>query len=93
MNARILAPLLAAGMMISSAASAGIPYIQQCQLYGDDLRYAVSEIHFHGGQPEFVTQAQQKARTLCLMGNAQEGVEVLKAAINQLGIPLRDRGN
>lgn len=93
MNARLLAPLMAAGILITSAASASIPYIKQCELYGDDLRQAVDEIHFHNGTPEFVLEAQRQARTDCLMGNAERGVEVLKAAIVQLGIPLRDHSN
>lgn len=91
MNARLFAPLLAAGILMTSAASATVPYIKQCELYGDDLRHAVDEIHFHDGVPAFVVEAQRQARTDCLMGNAERGVEVLKAAITQLGIPLRDR--
>ena len=91
MNARLLAPLLAAGLLLSSVAVANVPPVQQCQRYGEDLRYAVSGIHFHDGQPGFVTEAQRQARTLCVQGEAEQGVEVLKAAIEQLGIPLRDR--
>lgn len=91
MHARILAPVVAAaGLLVSTGAFADIPAITQCSMYKTELMQDVSEIHFHTGTPANITEAVQKANTLCAMGNAQEGVEVLKAAIASLGVPVRE---
>ncbi len=91
MHARILAPIVAAaGLLLSTAAFADIPWITQCGMYKTELKQDVSEIHFHNGTPANIVTAQQQANTLCAMGNAKEGVDVLKAAIASLGVPVRE---
>jgi hypothetical protein len=90
MNARNLLGLLTGALLLSSAAAAeSYPPANLCELYERDLRHDLMLISDYHPQRSTASDALAQGAALCLEGEAQAGVDVLKSGIASLGLPIR----
>lgn len=89
MKAKTLLPLLAGGMLITIAAQATQVPVNLCWLYTRDLKQDMMLVgSTHPGYDE-AAWALIDSRTECMMDKQEEGVAVLIAGIEALGLPVR----
>jgi len=90
MTARNVLVLVAGALLLSSAAAAeSYPPADLCELYERDLRHDLMLISDYHPQRNTASDALEQGAALCLEGEAEAGVDVLKSGIASLGLPIR----
>ncbi|HKY94720.1 MAG TPA: hypothetical protein VJL84_05410 [Kiloniellales bacterium] len=89
MKLKTLLPLLGGGLFITTAALATQTPVNLCDLYTRDLKQDMMLVgESHPGYDE-AAWALIDSRTECMMDKQEEGVAVLIAGIEALGLPVR----
>lgn len=89
MKATTLLPLLAGGLLLTSAAMATQTPVNLCELYKRDLTQDMMLVgKTHPGYDE-AAWALIDSRTECKMDKQEEGIAVLIAGIEALNLPVR----
>lgn len=90
MGLRHTLTLTGAALLLASAAAAeSFPPAQLCEMYHRDLRQDLMLISDYHPQRDAATEALEQGAALCLEGEPQAGVDVLKSGIASLGLPIR----
>jgi hypothetical protein len=82
---------LAAGALLLSgtAAAESFPPAELCEMYQRDLRQDLMLSSDYHPQRNTATEALEQGAALCLEGEPEAGVDVLKSGIASLGLPIR----
>lgn len=89
MKAKTLLPLLGGAMLLTTAAMAAQVPVNLCELYKRDLTQDMMLVGpTHPGYDE-AAWALIDSRTECKMDKQEEGIAVLIAGIEALGLPVR----
>jgi len=89
MKTKLLFPVLAGGVLLSTAVLATQTPVNLCELYTRDLKQDMMLVGpTHPGYDE-ASWALIDSRTECKMDKQEEGVAVLIAGIEALGLPVR----
>jgi hypothetical protein len=89
MNAKTLLPLLAGGLLITSAAMATQTPVNLCELYTRDLKQDMMLVGKNYPGYDEAAWALIDSRTECKMDKQEEGIAVLIAGIEALNLPVR----
>lgn len=92
MQVRLLASVaVAASLYAGSALADAYPPINACQLYAMDLRQDMALATAWNPNYAAAEAALAEGKHLCAKGQPAEGIAVLVAGIEALGVPVRDR--
>lgn len=90
MNARTLFAMAAGAVLLSTAAAAeSYPPVELCELYQRDLRHDLLLISDYHPQRSTASEALEQGAALCLEGEPEAGIDMLKSGIASLGLPIR----
>jgi hypothetical protein len=93
MSARKLLPLVTGALLLSSNAFGGtLTKVDLCHALAEDLRLDLLLISDYRPEKSEAAEALEQGSALCDTGNAAQGVDVLTAGIESLGLPVRTHG-
>ncbi len=89
MKATLFASLVASGLMLSAGALAtSYPGPNECKLTSTQLRQNLMLVTAWAPNYDSASAALKEGMVLCGAGESAEGVALMKAAIESLGLPI-----
>jgi len=89
MKAKILLPMLAGGVLFSTVAMSAQTPVNLCELYTRDLKQNMALVGPSFPGYDEAAWALIDSRTECRMDKQEQGIAVLIAGIEALGLPVR----